>query len=258
MKSRKAEVSVAVIVAIVALGAVVGLWAVPTFFSGQNRRAKQSTQATAQLESAAKAQLEAVQTKAAHAAAGVATIQRASADLPPSPATEFVRAETPVVLAKLPPPDPVALLEAEKRRSAYMEGKYELAKSLYASESERSTKLSRDLASRTAELDRAFAERREVDLKLERAAAAEIAERRQKMIAGAVAAALGLAWIWLRLNSLSIARLGKMAKDIRDGENALKVLDQYTPLRLWKKVNKNVRLNTEPPDNSQPANPAQP
>lgn len=243
MKTR-AEATAIIIIALAVLG--LGLWGAPKLWHKATRNAKASEVATQQLSAAIEAKQVASEAQASSAAAGVATIGRAAADLPASPATDFVRAEVPAVLAKLPAPDPAALLEAEKRRTAMMEGKFELAQKLYREEGDRATKLERDLADKQHALERAMDERRKVDTRLAEAAAAERAQMLQKFLfmgTTVIALALGL---WVKVNGLSYKTVGSMVKDIRAGDPPLTVVDKYVPVRLWPKVKRQVQLQTEP------------
>ncbi|MBS0229456.1 MAG: hypothetical protein JSS23_12295 [Proteobacteria bacterium] len=247
MKSR-GEAATIVLITLAAAGLIA--WFVPKLWHKNTRNAEASTQATEQVDTAMRDRLAANIAKAASAAAGVATIGRATSDLPASPATEFVRAEVPAVLAKLPAPDPAALLEAEKRRVAVMEGKLQLAQKLYQEEGDRAAKLERDLAEKQHALEKAMEERRAVDTRLVATAAAQVAQSRQKWIfvgTTIVALALGL---WIKLNGISIGTLGMMAADIRMGEQPMEVVNRYVPVRLWPKVNRKARLHTDLPDKS--------
>jgi len=177
------EISLLLAAAIVIAG-VGGFIALKPLFSGDKRRAKASQEATAAL-------VVAVDNQAASAAASVATIGVANSMAPESPSKAFIGREVPAALAKLPAPDPAALLEAEKRRAAVMEGRLEEASRLYERESERASRLQQ-------ERDTAIAERRAVDLELSEAAARAAAEQ-QRLIIGAVAALAAGVAVWLRL-----------------------------------------------------------
>ena len=76
--------------------------------------------------------VEAVEKRSATAAASVDAIKNANTNQPPSPATDFVSKEASLALASLPPPDALAALEAEKRRSAVFSGQADEARRLYA------------------------------------------------------------------------------------------------------------------------------
>lgn len=194
MKSNRALTGVEVAIALAVLGAL-GWFTLPKIFHGATRRAENSAKATAALEDATRAQ-------GASAAASVQKIGEAAAMAEPSPAIDFIRQETPVALAKLPAPDPQSLLEAERRRTAVMEGRFELAKSLYVGAYERAEKLQ-------SERDKALEARRQADAALLEAAAAERARTLQGMAAGAAALiALGI-WLYTRVHAVRLRRLAQ-------------------------------------------------
>jgi len=241
MKSTRAEISLALLIVI---GLVTGggiAWFGPKLW-GSSKRAKQSTQATAQLEAATQARIEADRARHASAAAGVATIGRATADLPESPATEFVRAEVPAIMAKLPAPDPLALLEAERRRVAFMEGQRDFARSLYAEESARSSELLKQVAQKDAALKKAQDERERVDLAIEKAASAELAERRQKFVLIGIVGLVAAGWTWSRLNGLSLKNLTMWARQVQDGEDPIAAMDGKLSPRLQKLISDKVAV----------------
>lgn len=232
MRNRSRNSGEAVIIVLVALSLLgLGTWMVkPSWFPGASKRAASSTAATAALVAATDAQ-------GASAAAGVATIGKANAEAPASPSKDFITREVPAVLSKLPPPDPIALLEAEKRRSAVMEGRADEARRLYETEAKRSERLQ-------AERDEALAARRDADLAMEKAAAAEHARTMQLMGALALLLVAGAVVVWIKRGSVGVQKLGKMAADIRAGENPLTVLDRYVDERLHAKVQRVAKANT--------------
>lgn len=204
----------------------------PALFPGASKRAQQSTEATADVEKAVKAQ-------GSNVAAGITSIGRAASDLPDSPATDFVRREVPYLLAKLPAPDAQALLESERRRSAVMEGKAQLANELYQKEAEKSAKLQK-------QLDRALQERRDVDRSLAEAAAAEHARTLQAMGAGVVAVLLLVGWAYTKFYSITPATLGRIAADVRGGANPISAMDTHLAPWLHPHVNRASRLALDP------------
>lgn len=223
MRNQKGMTGIEIAVALAVLGAL-GWFAAPKVFHGASRRAENSAQATQALEQATQAQ-------GASAAASVAKIGEAAAMAPDSPAIDFIRQETPVALAKLPAPDAQALLDAERRRAAVMEGKFELAKSLYVQAFERAEKLQ-------VERDRALEARRRADVALQEAAAAERASLIQAMVLTVVAiVVLGL-WAWARVNGLKFQGVVKRVVPILDqaydnaAEDMREFLDEkvFTPL----------------------------
>lgn len=206
----------------------------PKILDGESKRAAASTAATEAVEKAETA-------KGASAAAGVVKIGEANTEAPESPSKSFIAREVPVVLAKLPSPDPMALIEAEKRKNAVMQGRMEEASLLYTAEAKRSAQLQK-------ERDEAIAERKAIDLKLEQTAALHLGEARQRniMIAAVVVLAAGL--IWVKFTNISPRSLGRALADIRAGENPVNALDVHLPPWLHASVKKASQLATEPSD----------
>ena len=229
--SKRAFTTLEVLAVVAILGAL-GFAVAPKWFPGASRRANNSAKATQQLEQATNAQ-------GSSAAASVAMIGTAAGMATSSPAVDFIRREVPVALAKLPTPDPTALIQAEQRRVAVMEGKLDEARRLYEVEAKRAAKLQE-------ERDEALAARKQADVALQEAAAAEHARTMQAVGLGALALILGGLWVFAKVNGLSVATLGQMAADMRQpGSNAVDVLDKYVPVRLWNKVKRNAQLNTD-------------
>lgn len=174
---------------IVAAVAVVGFVAwlgLPKLFHGSSRRANKSTEATQQLVVATTAQGSAV-------AASVTKIAEANSEAPASPSKDFIGQEATLALSQLPAPDPKALLEAERRKVAVMQGRLEEARDLYSSAALRADRLQR-------EVEEALEARRQADLALEKAAAAERARTLQALGASAALVVTLLVGGWLYLN----------------------------------------------------------
>lgn len=249
MKSIRGEAATVTLIVL----AVVGLaaWFGPKIF-GDSKRAKQSTEATAKVDDAQKAVRNAEEHKAAVAAAGVASIGKAAGDLPPSPASDYIEEEVTAVLSKLPTPDPQGLIDAEKRRAAFMQGQRDLARALFAEEHARTEKLQKVIAEKDVALAKAFEERRAVDLELEKAAAAALLQYRQKLVLIVVAVVLAGLWVYAKLSGISISSLGRIAADIRAGEQPMAALNRYVPERLKEKVYRKAQLYSDLPDNSAP------
>lgn len=230
MKSTRGEATL-LIIGIVAAGAALGFWGMPRLFHGASKRAAASTVATANLIASNGA-------LGASAAASVAKLGEANSMAPESPAKDFIAREVPVALSKLPAPDPYELLAAEKRRVAVMEGKFELAKSLYVDAASKADKLQKDL-------DKSEAARREADLDLEKAAAVELASFRRNIILGALLGLALILWLVARFYGVSPAVLGRIAADVRAGIPPIQALDANTPPRIHKAVAKAAKLATE-------------
>lgn len=205
----------------------------PKVFHGDNRRAKASAESTAKLEAATTAQ-------GAAAAASVVKIGEANASAPESPAKNFIAQEVPAALAKLPAPDPLELLAAEKRRAAVMEGRAEEAAHLYGLETARASALQRDLTT-------ALAARRQADAALSEAAAARLATERQRTLWIVIAGLVAALWLYARAFSITPASLGSIAADIRSGTPPIQAMDTHLAPWLHASVNRAARLATPPP-----------
>lgn len=230
MKSQRAEAITIVLLAIVLLGG--GLFVLkPKFLSGDSRRAATSAATTAALETATTAQ-------GASAAASVATIGRANADAPASPSKEFIAREVPVALAKLPAPDPLELLAAEKRRSAVMEGRALEANRLYEGAAKHAAQLQ-------TERDRALVARQHADTALQEAAAARLAAERQANMFIAVCVVLALGWAYTKIYSINPASLGAAAAGIRSGEDPLAALARVTAPWMHSRIHTAAKLATD-------------
>lgn len=229
MKTRGTIViEVAIILAAIGLGLFVKK---PEWFGGESKRAADSTAATRKVE-------ETTTAVGASAAAGVTSIGRAANDLPDSPATDFVRREVPAVLAKLPAPDPLALLEAEKRRAAVMEGRYNEANRLYNAEASRSAKLQK-------ERDEAVQARRQADIELEKAAAISHSDSVRLILLSIVAVLLFAGWAYAKLFGVGPETLGKIAADARAGIPVIQSLDTHLAPWMHPRVNRAARYATE-------------
>lgn len=207
MRSNRGEIATGTLLLILAGGAVLGWWAMPKIFHGASRRAEQSGKASQAVEAATTRTDAAATATGASAAAGVVTIAKANALAPDSPSKDFISREAPVVLAKLPAPDPAELLAAERRRAAVMEGQLEIAEKYYVQATERAAALQRERDLAVAAREQALQERRAVDVRLKEAAAAELAASRTKLILFAVAGVLAFVWLWAELRGASLRKM---------------------------------------------------
>lgn len=220
-----------VVVAVAVLGAVAAWFAKPGWFSGDSKRAKQSTVATAKVEAATQAQGAAV-------AASVVKIGEANAEAPASPSRDFIAKEVPLALTQLPAPDSRELIAAEKRKVAVMEGRLEEARKLYEAAAKSAETLQR-------ERDDALAARRAADSALERAAAARDARTRQAFGAGAVAFLALAAFAYAKIFGVGVGTLGSIAADIRAGRDPLGAMDTHLGPRLHARVRRAAKLAAE-------------
>jgi hypothetical protein len=233
--STRGEATVVVLIVVVLLGGVIGIFK-PNWFSGASRRAATGTATTAQL-------VQAVDNQGAAAAASVVKIAEANTLAPESPSRDFIAKEVPVALARLPAPDPVKLLEAEKRMRAVLEGNLDESRRLYEIATKQSAKLQ-------AERDSAIAAKHAADLAVEKAAAAEHAKTVQLFGAGLVIVLLGAAWVYLKVYSIGPNVLGTMAAEMRTGKNPVQIMTDNLAPRFYARVQKHAQLATPLKDSS--------
>lgn len=230
MKHQRAEAITVVIIVLALIGG--GLFVLkPKFLDGASKRAETSKTATAALDAATTAQ-------GASAAASVAKIGEANTMAPASPSKDFIAREVPTALAKLPTPDPLALLEAEKRRVAVMEGRLTEAARLYETEAKRASQLQ-------TERDAALAARRAADVAISEAAAAQLASERQSTILIGVCVLLGGLWLYARFFSITPASLGAAMAGVRAGENPISAIERVTAPWLHSRIHTAAKMATD-------------
>jgi hypothetical protein len=243
------------VIEVVAVVAVVGWLApkiAPSWFDKRTKQAEQSADASAEVEKRAAAELAATQAladarlkvehaKSAAVSASMQQIGLAAGQLDDSPQSLFIRRETTFVGPWMQPPDPIKLLESERRRVAYLEGRVDLADKLYAQATKdqvaanaKSAREITDLTARAvkaeAKAEAAFASRREVDTDLAESAAYA---RGKDAVIGvlAIIAVLAIAlWLYVRFTSLPKVDIARMANRAREGRaSALEVIDAVVP-----------------------------
>ena len=214
----------------------------PKFLDGDSKRAAQSEKASSHVEAAVKESLTVENNKGAAAAASVQSIKNASADLPESPATDFIRREVDVPLALLPKPDYQALLEAEKRRVAYMQGRIEEADRLYGKMADKTESLLKASAAAEEKLQRAFSDRRAVDSELAEVAAARLSAERQRNIFIFVAVAAVVLWLVSKFYGVSPSSLGRIVADVRSGIDPIVAIDTHTYPHVHAAIKKASKL----------------
>jgi hypothetical protein len=225
--NRKGMTGVEVLVALAVIAAVTFV-AKPSLFPGHSKRAAVSTETTARLEAATQAQ-------GGTAAASIVKIGEANAGAEPSRSRDFIAREVPLALSLLPSPDPAALLEAEKRRVAVMEGRLDEVLRLYETATSKAERMQQ-------ERDEALAARRAADLALEKAAAAEHARTLQAMGAGIVAVLALALFAYAKLYGISLSTAGRIAADHKAGMPLITALDTHLAPRLHAQVNRAARL----------------
>jgi len=235
--NNKGETTVIILLIIAIIGGSLAITK-PKFLDGDSKRAEQSAKTTERLDAATTAQ-------GANAAASIAKIGEANSAAPDSPAKEFIRREVPYALSLLPAPSATALLEAEKRRVAVMEGKVDEARRLYESASKQAAQLQ-------TERDAALAARRSADKALAEEAAARLAAERQanRFIIACIVLVLIAAYI--KFYSITPAALGSAAAGIRAGEDPIAALDRVIAPWLHSRIQTAAKLAT---DIDKPKNP---
>lgn len=210
-----------VIVALAALGG--GLWmAKPAFFPGESRRAANSARTTEAL-------IATTDKQGAVVAASLTKIAEANAETPPTPQKAFIGEESGLALTLLPHADPNALIAAERRKAAVLEGRVEEARRLYEAAAKNAARLQQ-------ERDEAIVAKRESDGALAEAAAAHHARTLQALGIGLVAlVALG-AFAYAKFYGIGPATLGQIAHDIKAGADPITAMDIALPPRLHRHI----------------------
>lgn len=202
-KSCRGEATLLVLAAVAVVGAALFLFR-PRASHGDSRRADASVQATAAVDATTTKQ-------GAEAAASVVKIGEAAAAAPHSLENTFISREVPLALAKLPPPDASALIAAERRKVAVLEGRVEETHRLYNDALKRADALAQEKAD-------ALAQRRAVDGELSRVAAERLGALRERngMVAVVILALLLIGYI--KFTHISPGGLSSIVKDLRSGE----------------------------------------
>jgi hypothetical protein len=238
MKSRRAEITLAVL-ALVALGAVVvGIMAPkPKFLDGRSKDADRSAATSEAVEkavaaaTAAQAQLGAT-VAASHQEMGVAAGQLAD-----SPQKEFLQRELVWLSPLLPPPDAKALIAARDRRIAVLEGEKELVIKLYAQCNKDRAALLERATKADARADKAIEAKRESDDRAqENAAYARGAENQRNVFIAVAVLAVGL-YLYRRFTGIGFADIARMANRARAGMPALEAIDATVPDWMHARIN---------------------
>lgn len=223
-------------IALVALAGWLGPKVAPKFFDSRTKDAEVSKDATAELEKRLAAEREADEKQDAVVSASVQVMGQAAAEAGDAPWAVFVAREAGHIRPLLPAPDYKALYAAEARKRAILEGKLELADKLYRDDAKKSEKLLAENAEFRAKLKRALEERRETDARLAEAAAFS---RGKDAVIGALAAGcvvLGLLWLYVKLNGVSLRSLGVAVRGIKDGDDPVSSLDRILSLKQQAKI----------------------
>lgn len=219
--------------------------------SQSQKQAAASVQTTSKVENATTQVDNAVKAQNAAAAGGVAAVGQVNQQAPASPQKDAIAREIPAILAKMEPPDLKAQNESLARMNAVMQGKMELAESLYKDEAKKTAKQAEELKDARDKLQREQAERRSVDLQLSEAAAVGKFKDQIIMAVVAVAILLGAGWLYARMFSINMGTAGTILSDIRAGVAPTVAFDTHLAPWHHASVNKAARLATPSVDVSQ-------
>ncbi len=213
MNSRKGIAWVVILAVIAILGGGVVILK-PKVFNGESRRAAQSSATTTKLETA-------YDKNGAVVAASINQINQVASLLPDSREKTFLGQESSFAATLLPTPDPMALIAAERRKNAILEGQVELTKQLYDSALKNSDKLNK-------ELEAAKQKKAQSDLKLEEVAASHLAVERQRNIALIVAGSAIFLYWYVKKTHIGIGAISELATDLKKGVDPIVALDGVT------------------------------
>lgn len=225
----------------------------PKVFHGETKRAEAAKDATTAVVQTTQQVDAAEKARSASASASVSTILKANSLAPDSPAKNFIGQEGPVALSKMESPDPMALLAAELRRSAVMEGRVDEARTLYEQETKKTASLQHERDVALAARDVAQQKQRDANEALAEAAAVHRAAEQQRAVLIVMVVAALLLWGYTKLTHLSPASLGVFATRVRDGENPINVLSEMTVPWIHKDIQAVVKQSAVLPDH--PDNP---
>ena len=222
----------AIYLVVAGVAAIAGLLvAKPKFMSKDSKRAEQSTETTSAL-------IAAEQKKNSVAAASVVKIGEANAEAPESKQRDYIAREVLLALGLLPAPDAQGLIDAEKRKVAVMEGKYQLAQSLYDKATANNAKL-------VKERDEAIDAKRKADLDLERAAAERLGMERQRNMTILAVVIVVVLYGYTKFTHFSPQQIGEVVADIKKNVHPLTAIDTVASRYQQKLVNKIRKLKAD-------------
>ena len=226
--NQRGEVVTIVLICCALLG---GLFLVkkPKVFDKRSKQADSSVVATANLENV-------TNERGSQAAASVVAISKANTLAPDSPTKDFITKEIPVALANLPAPDALALIAAESRRAAVMEGRAIEAEKLYAAALQNASTLQK-------ERDTALAARRAIDSQLVEAAALQRGAEGERNLFIIVAVLSVALWLYCKITHFSPSAIASAISDIRKGSDPVTSLDIAASPLQQKIVDRIVKLS---------------
>lgn len=229
--NQRGEALTAVLLAIIIIGGGAFGLSKTKWFHGDSKRARTSEETTAALVTA-------VDRQGGVAAASVVKIGEANASAPESPEKTFISREVPVALASLPKPDSEALIAAERRKAAILEGRLQEASLLYGDAMARAEKLEREKGA-------ALSAKRASDQALAQVAAERLGAEQQAFWAFVFLGLVGALYVYTKMTHLSPAAVAAAVTDIKAGTGesnpAIAALDGVTT-RLQQKM---IRLLTK-------------
>lgn len=226
-QSQRAEVATIVLLALLVVGGAIAMFR-PKVLHGDSRRAEEAKAATVEVKTTT-GDVDAVAKKrSAVAAASVVKIGEAAASMEASPEKDFIVRETPVALASLEAPDPSALLAAERRKVAVLEGRTAEITRLYGDAVEQARRNSDALAKAQRERDAAFARVDASNEKLAVVAAERLAASKTMWRFIIVSGVLVGLYMYVKLTHVSPAAMREAVADIRGGANPITALDGVT------------------------------
>lgn len=228
--SRRAEIATGTLI-VLGLVAVVGFFvAKPAWADKRSRQAEQSKAATAEVEQAVAKAVEGEQKKGAVVAASVAKMGEAAAEAgDKTPWALFVQREAGHVAPLLPPPDYAALLAAEQRKRAVLEGRIEQADKLYAAAAASNGRLIEDNAKLRAAVAKSIADRREVDGELAESAAYARGVESQRNLAIVLVVLVAAGWLYAKITGFGRADIARIANRVRGGMSPMDAIDAAIP-----------------------------
>lgn len=202
MKTRGA-VSLIVLLAVAVLGAGGYVATKKGWFSGETKRAKESTKTTETL-------IATTDDQKAKASATFQAIGQTNAEAPDSPQKRVIARFVPIGQSLTGAPDPAFLLQLEQLKVAELAGKLEQADKINAS-------ILQDTAELQKKLAQAIAAKRASDLALEEAAKEAREEAASRLLWTCAAVAAAALYVWVKLSHISPLTLSAAVHDLRTG-----------------------------------------
>lgn len=229
------------LILVLAAGAALAGWLGPKISNKLGRAAKDGKTATAQVEKTTDVVVTELKKNSSEVASSLTQIKKAAEDAPPSPQTEFIKAEADVALAKSEKPDLAALERSYQRYTAFLEGQLGRAQKLIDAEMLTTRKAQERLEK--AENDLAVSQdvRRQQDNKISEIAAVSVATAQQRNIALVGIGLLVIFVGWVKLTHWTPNQISIAATDMKKGVDPIAALDgagtlwQQRLVALWNK-----------------------